>query len=103
MREQAPPRSSSFGTVEGLQLLAETSSWVAGWLILPVWLGLTGARAADFLLYALGAGLLLSFGLAMDRPMGFRHAGELAWFTGVCCSAVFLVGGAAFSIAAMFH
>jgi hypothetical protein len=104
MREQAPRRSTAgFGNIEGLQLLVEMSSWLAAWLILPVWLGLTGAGAGDFLLYALGAGLLLSAGVAADRPPGFAAAGDTAWFAAVCCFAVLIVGGALFFTAAAFR
>lgn len=104
MREDASPRSTgTFAAMEGLQALAETSSWLAAWLILPVWLGLRGASGADFLLYALGAGVLLSLGVAADRPRGFSHAGDVAWFSAICCFAVLVVGGVLFGIATIFH
>jgi hypothetical protein len=103
-REQARWRSNGgFATIEGLQLLAETSSWIAGWLFLPAWLGLIGAGAADFLLYGVGAGSLLSLGVAVDRPHGWSQAGDLAWFTAANCIAVLVIGGAVFAIAAIFH
>ena len=104
MRQDASPRSTGdFAKTEGLQLLAEVSSWLAAWLILPAWLGLSGAGAANFLLYTLGAGFLLSLGAAADRPQGFSHPGDVAWFAAVCCFSVLVVGGAVFGIAAIFH
>lgn len=95
--------TANYARVEGLQLLAETSSWVAAWLILPVWLGLIGAGVGDFLLYAAGAGFLLSLGVAADRPQNFSYAGDLTWFAAVSCFAVLVVGGALFGIATIFH
>ena len=104
MREQATRRKvGRLATTESLQLLLETSSWLAAWLILPVWLGLTGAGLFDFLLYSAGASLLLSLGVAADRPQGFSDAGDLGWLTGLCFLAVLLVGGALFGTASMWR
>lgn len=104
IREQ-PSRNKAgkFATTESLQLLVETSTWFAAWLILPVWLGLTGASPFDFLLYAVGASVLLSLGVAADRPEGFSHPGDVAWLTLLCWLAVLLLGGALFATAGMLH
>lgn len=85
--------------IHDLQLLVETLSWLAAWLILPAWLALRGADGSDFLLFSLGAGMLLSGGIAADRPAAFDQLGDLAWFAAVSCVAVLVVGGAVFTLA----
>jgi hypothetical protein len=92
---------SSAAAIEGLQLVVETTSWVVAWLVLPVWLALRGASAADFLLYAVGAGLLLAFAVAADRPDAFARADDIGWFAAASGTAVLLVGGFTFTIATL--
>lgn len=99
MPEDASRRSArEHDAVERLQLLAETSSWLAAWLLLPVWLGLAGAAVSDFVTFAIGAGLLLSLGVAADRAKAFTDLRHFCWFAAISCLAVLVVGGAVFAI-----
>ena len=84
--------------IHDLQLLVETSSWLAAWLILPAWLASRGASASEFFLYAFGAGMLLAAGIAADRSDALNESGEMIWFAAVSCLAVFAVGGAVFTL-----
>jgi hypothetical protein len=104
MRERADRTSSrSFAIADRVQLLAQTTAWVAAWLIFPVWLGLTGAAAADFATYALGAGAVLAVGTAFDQPGLLPSAATLIWAAAVCWFTVLVAGGALFGIASLFH
>lgn len=102
MARDAFPKSSGTSElpIHDLQLLVETVSWLAAWLILPAWLAFRGANASDFLVYALGAGMLLSAGIAADRSGALDESGDMTWFAAVSCLAVLLVGGAVFTLTA---
>jgi hypothetical protein len=102
MRKGASPTgNNAAAAVEGLQLLVETTSWVVAWLVLPAWLAIREASAADFLLYAVGGGLLLAFAVAIDRPGGFAHVDEIGWFAAASVMAILLVGGVIFTAATL--
>ena len=94
--------STSTGTsgpgTHDLQLVVETTSWLAAWFILPVWLSFQGVSGTSFLLYALGSGLLLAVGVAVDRPRAFEEFKDSAWFAGVSSLAVTVVGGSVFAL-----
>jgi len=100
MPKDGSPKSTGASElpVHDLQLLVETLSWLAAWLILPAWLALHGASAPDFLLYALGAGMLLSAGIAADRSGALDQGGDMAWFAAVSSLAVLVVGGTVFTL-----
>ena len=100
MPKDAPTQSIRAGEMPAhdLQLLVETLSWLTAWLILPAWLAVRGADGSGFLLYAAGAGMLLSAGIAADRPAAFDQLGDMAWFAVVSCLAVLVVGGAVFTL-----
>jgi hypothetical protein len=85
-------------TVDRIQLAFETLSWLAGWLILPAWLAMRGVGPVAFLGYGLGAGLLLSLGVAADRSACFHDRDHVIWFTGVSCLAILIVGGGVFTL-----
>ncbi|MDP9415697.1 MAG: hypothetical protein M3Q08_16780 [Pseudomonadota bacterium] len=86
-----------------LQLVLETISWLAAWLILPVWLALKQVGVSDFLVYAFGSGLLLAVGVAADRPRALDQLGDAAWFAGVSSLAVTVVGGMVFALASVLR
>lgn len=98
MHRKAPQSTAQADSIEVMQLLAETSCWLAAWLVFPICLGVAGASPAEFLIYALGAGALLSLGVAADRPSGFPDIGEAVSFAAMSCLALFTVGGAIFGI-----
>ncbi len=100
MPQDASPRSTGASEllIQDLQLLVETLCWLAAWLLLPAWLAFRGAGATGFLLYALGAGMLLSAGIAADRSDAFEQRGDIAWFAAVSCLAVLVVGGGVFTL-----
>ena len=102
MRRNAPQSHVEADIIEGMQLLAETSCWLAAWLVLPICLGVAGASPVEFLTYAFGAGALLAFGVAVDRSQGFSDLGEIAWFAALSCFAVLTVGGTLFGITTVF-
>ena len=101
MSEAGPAGSDKFVALEDLQLLAETTCWLAAWLVLPTWLGMAGASAGDFILYALGAGLLLSLGNAADRTRGLSDFRQVAASAALFSLSLLVVGGAVFGIAAV--
>ena len=103
----AKEASRSAGTNEpglhDLQLVLETTSWIAAWFILPVWLAFQGVSGASFLLYALGSGLLLAGGVAADRPHAFHEFEDSAWFAGLSSLAVTVLGGIVFALASLLR
>ena len=90
------------GIFDSLHLFAETTSWVAAWLILPLWLGFRGAAFTDFLIFASGAGALLSFAVAADRPDALDDLHNLAWLSFASWLPVLIIGGAVFGLASIF-
>ncbi|MDP8913023.1 MAG: hypothetical protein M3N39_05555 [Pseudomonadota bacterium] len=88
---------------DDLQLVLETLSWFAAWLIVPAWLGFRDVGGSAFLLFSLGAGLLLSIGVAADRPRAFEQLGDVAWFAGVSSLAVTVIGGTVFGLASILR
>ncbi len=104
MNKNASGRSiRRLAAIEDVELALETASWLAAWLVLPIWLAASGAGTADFLMYATSAGALLSLGVAADRPDGLPNAGDLAWFSAVAVLSILVVGGSFFAIAAAFR
>ncbi len=99
MREETSGRGDgTTAAIEGLQLVVEASSWIVAWLVLPTWLALSGAGAADFLFYGIGAGLFLALGVAADRSDDFASP-EFAWVALTSVLGVLLVGGLVFASA----
>lgn len=96
--EASESTGASWLRAHDLQLVLETLSWLAAWLLLPVWLAFRNVGASDFLVFSLGAGLLLSVGVAADRPRAFEQLGDVAWFAGVFSLAVMVAGGTVFSL-----
>lgn len=98
MANDASTRTGTSGPgPHDLQLVLETTSWLAAWFILPVWLAFQGVSGPSFVLYALGSGLLLAAGVAVDRPHAFDEFEDSAWFAGVSSLAVTVVGGIVFA------
>lgn len=83
--------------------MLETLSWFAAWLIVPVWLAFRDVSGSGFLLFSLSAGLLLSVGVAADRPRAFEHLGDVTWFAGLSSVAVTVIGGTVFSLASILR
>ena len=88
---------------DSLQLAVETATWLAAWLVFPAWLALQQASASQFLLFAIGSGPLLAFGVALDRGRAFYDLGHFVWFTAVSCLAMSVFGGVVFGVASLFR
>ena len=86
-----------------LQLIVETVTWLAAWLVFPAWLALHQASAAQFLLFAIGSGSLLSFGVALDRGRAFADLQHFVWFTAVSCLAMSVFGGIVFGLISLLR
>jgi hypothetical protein len=84
--------------MDRIQLAFETLSWLAGWLILPAWLAIRGVGPVAFLAYGLGAGLLLSLGVAADRNDRFHDRDHMIWFAAISCVAILIIGGGVFML-----
>ena len=95
------PQSSAAATEnlkDGLQLALETLTWLAAWVLIPVWLACRDTSLSHFLLYSIGSGSLLAFGVLVDRGSAFEDGGHLLWFSGITTLAIFLFGGTVFGL-----
>lgn len=74
----------------------ESLTWLAAWIMLPIWLAARGAGAGQFLSYSVMAAALLALGVLADRGEAFDDVKHLLWFVALIFLAILLTGGAVF-------